>query len=130
MPPAVDTWHFEIPREPRCEESFDEIAWLLMNPNVRILKKGRRWSVMIVGDCRMLARDHRCRVYEARPFVCRDYPEASGQDCHGKARADLEGRMFSSPEELLKYLAEERNYSWAKTWLYQLFPGEQEDHGE
>lgn len=104
---------WDLPREPRSQDSLDEVIWMLGNPHIRILKNGRRWSILVEGRCRMLDGDGCCQVYERRPFICQDYPDRDGQPCHGDDLGRLEGRMFSDPLELLEYLAVERGKEWA-----------------
>ncbi len=104
----------DIPTEPRSKNRFDEIIWFLFNPHIKILKEGRNWSVLVMGKCRNLDDKNRCRIYFNRPDLCRAYPEPADDGCHGPNFKHLGGRLFHSPEELLDYLGEERNLTWAR----------------
>ncbi len=107
----------DLDYEPRSEKSFDEIIWFLYHNNMKILKEGRRWALMVMSDCKNLLPDNRCKIYDSRPDVCRDYPPKNDEECHGPGCKYLDGILFKSAEELLKYLAEKRKYKWAELRL-------------
>ncbi len=110
----------DIPNEPRSEKSFEEILWFLFNPHTKILKEGRQWSLLVTGRCRMLADDGTCRIYADRPFICRDYPQTTNEECHGPDLRNFSGRIFHRAEDLLTYLATERGKEWAKRRLAKM----------
>ena len=106
----------DIEKEPRSEERFDEIIWWLFNPNIKILKNGREWSILVMGKCENLNGSNKCDIYEARPDLCREYPPEE-EGCHFDSINRLEGTIFNTAEELLTYLAVERKKEWAKKRL-------------
>ncbi len=110
----------DLPVDPRSEKGFEEFLWYLFNPHTKLLKEGRQWSLLVMGRCRMLGDEGKCRIYANRPFICREYPEATGEECHGPDLRAFSGTVFSTPEELLGYLAATRGYRWAKRRLTQL----------
>lgn len=109
----------EIPKEPRSKNSFDELVWWLFNPNIKILKIGREWTILVMGKCRNLNAANRCDIYEARPDPCHDYPPIE-DGCHFDRLSNIEGTIFNNAEELLEYLANVRKKEWAADWLKKL----------
>lgn len=109
-----------IEKEPRSKERFDELVWWLFNPNIKILKNGRDWSVLIMGKCENLNEQNKCAIYEHRPELCRDYPNPEALGCHFKDLANLDGIIFNNAKELLEYLATTRNKEWARIWLTKI----------
>lgn len=107
----------EIEKEPRSKDRFDELIWWLFNPNIKILKNGRDWSILVMGKCENLNESNRCNIYEHRPEPCRDYPYPVEEGCHFNDIRNLDGIIFNNAKELLEYLAKTRKKEWAKIWL-------------
>lgn len=71
--------YFTVPlARPRSHADFDEIKWFLVHEDTWVWSDGRSWYLQVERVCRHLGDDDRCRIYRARPQVCRDYgtPEA------------------------------------------------------
>ncbi len=58
---------------PRQKADFDEISWFLAHENISVYVEGRRWHVEVRNRCKYLTRQNRCRIYNNRPDVCREY---------------------------------------------------------
>jgi len=89
--------------QPTDKEDFDNIRWYLCHEGVSVFQDDELdWAVIIPTDCKMLNRDHTCKIYEDRPEACRDY---SAEGCENQD--DSEGNYkeyFESVDELEAYL--------------------------
>ena len=93
---------------PRTKEDFDEIKWLVCHKNTNVYKDHENdWLVEFASDCEHLHKNWRCKIYEKRPFVCREH---SNKDCI-KNSNNYHQKIFRTIEDVDKYL-EEKNYKW------------------
>ncbi|MBT4870655.1 MAG: hypothetical protein HON47_03720 [Candidatus Diapherotrites archaeon] len=93
---------------PRTKEDFDEIKWLVCHKNTNVYKDHENdWLVEFASDCEHLDKNWRCKIYEKRPFVCREH---SNKDCI-KNSNNYHQKIFRTIEDVDKYL-EEKNYKW------------------
>ncbi len=59
---------------PRDADDRDLIHWYLSHADVCVyIDKDGEWWVQVGTDCRHIAPDGGCGVYESRPQLCRDY---------------------------------------------------------
>ncbi len=86
---------------PRSRDDFDHLLWQLAHENIQAYKDSDGWFLLINNRCTKLGDDGRCRIYDRRPQVCRDY---SNDYCEFDAPAE-EGfeLFFRDYEELLAY---------------------------
>lgn len=86
---------------PRSRDDFDHLLWQLAHENIQAYKDSDGWFLLINNRCTMLGDDGRCRIYDTRPQVCRDY---SNDYCEFDAPAE-EGfeLFFRDYDELLAY---------------------------
>lgn len=87
--------------QPRGEDDRDLFHWYLSHQGVCIyIDKDEDWWIQVGTDCRHIAVDGGCGVYESRPQLCRTY----GSDaCE---RADQEGdnvAEFTTVEEFERF---------------------------
>ena len=60
--------------KPRDSDDRDLVHWYLSHGNVCIyIDKDGDWWVQVGTDCRHIAVDGGCGIYESRPQLCRDY---------------------------------------------------------
>ena len=86
---------------PRTKEEFENIRWYLAHKGVTVFIEKRRWHLEISTRCRYLTKDHRCKVYEKRPLICREY---SSGECH-TARGEFgHDKIFRNMKEFDRYL--------------------------
>jgi Fe-S-cluster containining protein len=53
---------------------FDDIRWYLAHKDVSVFLEDSDWHINIKNKCRHLSgKDHRCRIYEKRPRICRSH---------------------------------------------------------
>ncbi|MDY6914204.1 MAG: YkgJ family cysteine cluster protein [Planctomycetota bacterium] len=91
---------FEID-EPDTYEELEDVRWYLCHKGVTVhIDEDDDWYISIDNRCKMLAADNRCKIYDDRPLICRDYDLA---DCdHSGGDYDYKA-FFKSPEELEAY---------------------------
>jgi uncharacterized protein len=59
---------------PKERDDRDLIRWYLAHKKVCVyIDRDGDWWVQVGTDCRHIAADGRCRIYERRPQLCRDY---------------------------------------------------------
>jgi len=91
---------------PRDGGDRDLIHWYLSHKKVCVyIDKDGDWWVQVGTDCRHIAADGGCRIYESRPQLCRDYAT------HSCERADSEEHNvaeFDTVEEFERFF--ELNY--------------------
>lgn len=69
------TEHIE---SPRSMEEFDTLLWQVSHQNIQLYKDEGSWFLLINGSCMHLLPGGRCKIYEARPQICREH---SNEDC-------------------------------------------------
>jgi Fe-S-cluster containining protein len=91
---------------PRGQDDRDLIHWYLSHKNLCIyVDKDGDWWIQVDTDCRHIAPDGGCGIYERRPQLCRNYQAATCE------RADAEGdniAEFTTVEEFERFF--ELNY--------------------
>jgi len=94
---------------PRDQSDRDLIHWYLNHKKVCIyIDKDGDWWVQVATDCRHIAKDGGCGIYESRPQLCRDY------GAHACERADHDDENiaeFNSVAEFEHFFA--RNYRFS-----------------
>jgi Fe-S-cluster containining protein len=91
---------------PRDTDDIDQIRWYLSHERVCVyIDKDGEWWIQVGTNCRHIAADGRCDIYESRPQLCRDY------ETHSCERADHDDENiaeFNSVEEFERFF--ELNY--------------------
>ena len=60
--------------EPEDLDEYDAVKWYLHHKKVCVyIDKEEDWYVHVEVPCKQLDKKGRCRIYESRPMVCRDY---------------------------------------------------------
>ncbi len=88
---------------PKSKSDFENIRWYLAHKGVSVFIEKRKWYLDIANECRYLTKDHRCRVYDKRPLVCREHSPGTCELVSGDFGHD---RAFRNMEEFDRYLAE------------------------
>lgn len=85
----------------RAKADFDHLLWQVSHEGVEAYRDSEGWYLLIRGRCEHLAADGSCRIYAARPQVCREY---SDDWCEFDEPAETHFREhFRSHGELLDY---------------------------
>jgi Fe-S-cluster containining protein len=96
--------HVAVPIDkPTTKDDFGDIRWYVAHENVQVFVEEGNWYICFLSPCRFLSKDYRCRIYESRPKICRDYdPENCERYGDGKP-FDLK---FDTVEEVEAYAEE------------------------
>ena len=67
--------YFALPIEtPEDREDYDDIRWYLCHRDITVFVEDGDWYINVKNKCKHLfEKDHRCRIYDKRPKICRDY---------------------------------------------------------
>jgi uncharacterized protein len=86
---------------PRNPGYATDVLWYLYHENVYVYRDGDGdWSVHFETRCRNLAPDLRCRIYEQRPHICRNFDNTT---CEVNSQ-EGDPITFTSPEQFLDWL--------------------------
>ncbi len=66
--------YFALPIDkPKNYEEYDEIRWYLLHENATVFVEDGSWFLLVHTVCKALDAHNRCKIYDRRPQVCRDY---------------------------------------------------------
>ena len=84
--------------EPTEMSEYDAIKWYLHHQHVVIyIDREKDWYVHVEVPCKQMSSKGKCKIYESRPHVCRNY-ESTGCE---RADTDVENiAEFNSVDEL------------------------------
>jgi len=89
---------------PESFDSFEDIRWYLCHEGVSVhIDEDDDWYIQITNRCNMLGADYRCKIYDDRPLICRQY---SHEKCEGNPENGDEfgyKEEFKTPTELDEY---------------------------
>ena len=90
--------------KPTCKRDYDQIRWYLLHDRVTVfVDHDGDWHVEFEADCSAIGSNHRCKAYEQRPRLCRDYP-GEDEDCEYVAEDSPYALRFLTASELETYL--------------------------
>lgn len=93
---------------PKDEYDYDEIRWFLLHEKVIVYKRDdeKHWRIEFQSSCNYLDKEqNRCRRYNERPAVCREY---TTKECGGMDEMSPEGcEIYLETEEDLKVYLEQ-----------------------
>ena len=94
---------------PTRARDFDDIRWYLMHEGIQVFVDEGDWYIQFRTQCRNLADDNRCKVYETRPKICREYKAGDCDYAPGEYNYE---HHFTKPEQIeafgKEFLAKER----------------------
>src|SRR5689334_20725331 len=73
-----------------------DILWYLYHEGVSVYTDGDEWMVVFDTRCRHLQDDDKCRIYDTRPEICREFDETTCE-----ANSDELGTTFVHAPEFL-----------------------------
>jgi Fe-S-cluster containining protein len=85
--------------DPSTLRGATNILWYLYHDGVSVYTDGEDWMVTFDTRCRHLQDDNKCRIYETRPEICREFDETSCE-----VNADDLGTTFVDVPEFLTWL--------------------------
>ncbi|UCE62140.1 MAG: YkgJ family cysteine cluster protein [Phycisphaerales bacterium] len=68
--------------KPENARDYSDMRWYLMHENISVFLEDGDWYIQFQTRCKNLASDNRCKAYETRPHICREY-EAGECDYSG-----------------------------------------------
>ena len=105
--------------DPSTLRGATNILWYLYHAGTGVYTDGEDWMVTFDTRCRHLLDDNRCRIYETRPQICREFDETSCE-----VNADELGTTFHDVPSFLVWL--EQNNRRIHTLLSKRYrPGEE-----
>ena len=92
--------YFALPIDkPTNYEEFDFVRWYLYHERASVFVEDGEWFLLVHNVCKELDEKNRCRVYEKRPQICREYsPEKCEYD-----DLFLFEQYFETPEQVEEY---------------------------
>jgi len=96
--------------KPRKKVDVDEIRWFLAHENIEVFIDEGQWYLQVYNRCKHLTRNNRCRIYDRRFDVCRDYDTATCEASDGEDDAI----SFRTTEEFDEYRARKKAKRKAK----------------
>jgi Fe-S-cluster containining protein len=96
--------YFALPiDDPEDREDYDDIRWYLCHKDVTVFVEDDDWYVNIKNKCRHLSeKDHKCKIYNDRPKICRGYKTADCDLIEGEYDYDLHFTNDKQMEEYIK----------------------------
>jgi Fe-S-cluster containining protein len=85
--------------DPSTLRGATTILWYLYHEGISVYTDGEDWMIAFDTRCRHLQDDNRCRIYESRPQICREFDETNCE-----VNADDLGTTFATVPEFLTYL--------------------------
>ncbi|MBR4834642.1 MAG: YkgJ family cysteine cluster protein [Thermoguttaceae bacterium] len=92
--------YFALPIDkPSTFEEFDYVRWYLLHEGASVFVEDGDWFLLVRTPCKELGPDNRCRIYETRPQICREY---STTRCEYDDLFLFE-QYFETPEQVEEY---------------------------
>jgi Fe-S-cluster containining protein len=92
--------YFALPIDkPSTFEEFDYVRWYLLHEGASVFVEDGDWFLLVHSPCKELGPDNRCRIYETRPQICREYSTAR---CEYDDLFLFE-QYFETPEQVEEY---------------------------
>ena len=87
---------------PEDKEDYDDIRWFLCHKDISVFVEDGDWYINIKNRCKYLSKDdHRCKIYDKRPRICRGYRHSTCDVVEGEYDYEFH---FTSVEQLEKYI--------------------------
>lgn len=96
--------YFALPIEtPEEKSDFEDIRWYLCHKDVTVFVEDGDWYLNIKNRCRHLTeKDHKCKIYESRPPICRKYRHSDCDYTEGEYDYELHFTDDKQMEEYIK----------------------------
>ena len=95
--------YFALPIEtPEDKDDFDDIRWYLCHKDVTVFVEDGEWYINIKNKCKHLSdKDHRCKIYNKRPNICRGYKHDDCDYVEGEYNYELH---FTNDKQMDEYI--------------------------
>src|SRR4030042_1001208 len=95
--------YFALPIEtPEDKGDYVDIKWYLCHKNITVFVEKGDWYINIENRCKYLSeKDHRCRIYNNRPRICRGYRHSTCDFVEGEYGYKLH---FTNDKQMEEYI--------------------------
>jgi Fe-S-cluster containining protein len=95
--------YFALPIEtPETREDYEDVRWYLCHKDITVFVEDGDWYISIKNMCRHLSvKDHRCKIYDKRPKICRQYRHSNCDYVEGKYYYELH---FTNDGQMQEYI--------------------------
>ncbi len=96
--------YFALPIDtPEDKGDYDDIRWFLCHKDITVFVEDGDWYINIKNKCKHLSeKDNRCRIYNKRPRICREYRHADCDFVQGEYDYELHFTDDKQMEEYIK----------------------------
>ncbi len=96
--------YFALPIDtPEDKGDYDDIRWFLCHKDITVFVEDGDWYINIKNKCKHLSeKDNRCRIYNKRPRICREYRHADCDFVQGEYDYELHFTNDKQMEEYIK----------------------------
>lgn len=95
--------YFALPIEtPEDKDDYDDIRWFLCHKNITVFVEDGDWYINIKNKCKHLSeKDYKCRIYNKRPRICREYSHKDCDYVEGEYDHEL---YFTNDKQMEEYI--------------------------
>jgi len=95
--------YFALPIEtPESKQDYDDIRWYLCHNDITVFVEDGDWYLNVKNKCRHVTeKGNRCRIYDKRPKICRDYKTSNCDFTEGEYDYELH---FTNDKEMEEYI--------------------------
>jgi Fe-S-cluster containining protein len=95
--------YFALPIEtPEDRGDYDDIRWYLCHKDITVFVEDGDWYINIKNKCKHLSeKDNRCKIYDKRPRICRQYRHRTCDLVEGEYDYELH---FTSNKQMEEYI--------------------------
>lgn len=95
--------YFALPIEtPEDKGDYDDIRWYLCHKGITVFVEEGDWYISIKNKCKHLSeKDNRCKIYDKRPRICRQYRHRTCDLVEGEYDYELH---FTSDKQMEEYI--------------------------
>jgi len=97
---------------PKEKIDFEELKWYLCHEKVLVyIDEEGDWIVEFQTPCKFQDENGRCKIYENRTQICRDY---GLEECDENGEGEAEHIKFKTPEDIDAYYEEQKKLGKVK----------------
>ena len=95
--------YFALPIEtPEDRGDYDDIRWYLCHKDITVFVEDGDWYINMNNKCKHLSKkDYRCKIYNKRPRICRQYRHKDCDFVEGEYDYELH---FTSDKQMQEYI--------------------------
>jgi len=95
--------YFALPIDtPEDKGDYDDIRWYLCHKDITVFVEDGDWYINIKNRCKYLSeKDNRCKIYDKRPRICRQYRHSTCDYVEGEYDYELH---FTNDKEMQEYM--------------------------